>query len=92
MVLAALDLERRDAPVEAVVLDGTTLALVGRAESEADVEALATGLRGAAWARTVRAGSARGAGRRAALRPARDRRAAGLHASRESRAAAPAGR
>jgi hypothetical protein len=63
VVLAALDLERRDAPVEAVVLDGTTLALVGRAESEADVEALATGLRGAAWARTVRAGSARGGGR-----------------------------
>ena len=63
VVLAALDLERRDAPVEALVLDGATLALVGRAESEADVEALATGLRGAAWARTVRAGSARGAGR-----------------------------
>jgi hypothetical protein len=62
-VLAALDLERRDAPVEAVVLDGTTLALVGRADSEADVEALATGLRAAAWARTVRAGSARGGGR-----------------------------
>ena len=45
------------------MLDGATLALVGRADSDAEVEALATGLRAAAWARTVRAGSARGGGR-----------------------------
>jgi hypothetical protein len=63
VVLAALDLERRGAPVESVVLDGEALALVGRAESEADVDALAAGVRREAWARTVRAGSARGGGR-----------------------------
>ena len=63
LVLAALDLERRGAVVESVVIDGTTLALVGQAGSQADVDALAIGLRGAPWARAVRAGSARGAGR-----------------------------
>jgi hypothetical protein len=62
-VLASLDFERRGAVVESAVLDGTTLALVGRAESQADVDALATGLRGAPWARAIRAGSARGSGR-----------------------------
>ena len=62
LLLGALELEGR-APVESVVLDGTTLALVGEADSQANVDALAAGLRGAAWARTVRAGAARGIGR-----------------------------
>jgi hypothetical protein len=62
-VLAALELERRGALVESVMLDATTLALVGQAQSQADVDALATGLRGAPWARMVRAGSSRGSGR-----------------------------
>jgi hypothetical protein len=62
LLLGALDLEGR-ATVDSVVLDGTTLALVGQADSPANVDALAAGLRGAARARTVRAGTARGSGR-----------------------------
>jgi len=61
-LLGALDLDGR-APVESAVLDGTTLALVGQADSQANVDALSAGLRGAAWARTVRAGTTRGNGR-----------------------------
>jgi hypothetical protein len=61
-LLAALELEGR-APVESAVLEGTTLALVGQADSKASVDALAAGLRGAAWARAVRAGTSRGSGR-----------------------------
>jgi hypothetical protein len=60
--LAALDLERRERRSRRSCSTGDA-ALVGRADSEAEVEALATGLRAAAWARTVCAGSARGGGR-----------------------------
>lgn len=61
LLLADLELERRSAaPVDGLTLDGTTLALVGRAESDADVKALAESVRGAKWVRAVRAGSAQG--------------------------------
>jgi len=60
LLLAELALERRAALIDALSLDGTTLALVGRAESDADMKALAASLREAKWARAVRAGSAAG--------------------------------
>jgi len=59
LVLAGLDLDRRTAPVEALSLDGTTLALVGLADSDAELKALATSVRGTPWTRVLRAGSAR---------------------------------
>jgi len=39
------------------VLDGTTLAIVGRADSEEQATALADSVRQATWARSVRASS-----------------------------------
>jgi hypothetical protein len=56
-VLAALDLGRRAPLVERVVLEGATLAVVGRAESDADVKALVSAVRGKEWARSVSAAS-----------------------------------
>ena len=80
LLLSDLELERRSAaPVDGLTLDGTTLALVGRAESDADVKALAESVRGAKWVRAVRAGTCSGRRRsRAPLRLPRDGRAAGL--------------
>jgi len=62
VVLADLDLDRRAALVDSVALEGTTLAVVGRAESDADVSALAASVREAEWARAVRAGRRPGRG------------------------------
>jgi hypothetical protein len=61
-VLAALDLGRRAPLVERVVLEGATLAVVGRAESDADVKALASAVRGEGWARSVSSASRPGRG------------------------------
>ena len=58
LVVAQLELERRGSTVEALALEGGTLALVGRADSLADVDALAASLRGAGWTRSLRSGSA----------------------------------
>jgi hypothetical protein len=58
LVVAQLELERRGSTVDAVVLEGGTLALVGRAESQAELDALASSLRGAGFARALRSGSA----------------------------------
>lgn len=54
-VLADLDLGRRTPLVERLALEGTTLAVLGRAGSEADVSALAASVREESWARSVRA-------------------------------------
>jgi len=54
-VLADLALESRPLLVDAMALDGTTLAIVGRADSEPDATALADSVRQASWARAVRA-------------------------------------
>jgi hypothetical protein len=62
-LLADLDLGRRAPLVERVALEGATLAVVGRAETEADVKALASAVRGAGWARSVSAASRPGGGR-----------------------------
>jgi hypothetical protein len=60
LLLAELELDRRGAPVDGVTFEGGTLALVGRAESEAEWKALAESVRTAKWARVVRAGGALG--------------------------------
>lgn len=58
------------AEVEALALDGTTLAVVGRAASDADAAAFASAVRGANWARAVHEGRTRAAGEAGALRVA----------------------
>ena len=58
LVVAQLELERRGSTVDAASLEGGTLALVGRADSQAELDALAASLRAAAWARSIRSGSA----------------------------------
>jgi broad specificity phosphatase PhoE len=61
--LLLLDLEQQaKAEVEAVALEGATLAVVGRAESDADAAAFAAGVRDARWARAVHEGRARQGG------------------------------
>jgi len=60
LLLAELELERRGARVEGVTLEGRTLAIVGRAESEADWKTFAESVRAAKWARAVRSGGAPG--------------------------------
>jgi hypothetical protein len=60
LLLAELELDRQGAPVDGMTLGGGTLALVGRAESEADWKALAESVRAAKWARAVRSGGAPG--------------------------------
>jgi hypothetical protein len=58
LLLSDLDLDRKAAPVEAASLEGSELALVGRAESAADFQALLEAVRGAKWTREVRSASA----------------------------------
>lgn len=58
LVVGQLELERRASTIDAVVLDKGTLALVGRADSQEEVDAIASSLRGAAWTRSLRSGSA----------------------------------
>jgi hypothetical protein len=56
-VLAELDLGRRAPLVERVALEGAMLAVVGRAESDADVKALASAVREEEGARSASAAS-----------------------------------
>lgn len=58
LVVAQLELERRGSTVDAVSLEGGTLALVGRADSQSELDALASALRAAPWTRSIRSGSA----------------------------------
>jgi hypothetical protein len=60
--LPGLDLSRQDAArIDGVVVEGGTLTILGTAADQAAVERLATGIRGAPWAREVKAGrSSRG--------------------------------
>jgi hypothetical protein len=59
-VLAGLDLARRTPQIESVALEGQTLAILGRAGSEAEVEALADSVRAQDWSRSVSAAGRRG--------------------------------
>ncbi len=56
-VLADIALERWPLLVDSIALDGTTLAIVARADSEPDAKALADSVRQATWARAVRVSS-----------------------------------
>jgi Tfp pilus assembly protein PilN len=67
LLLLDLDLQAK-AEVEAVALEGARLAVVGRAESDADVAAFAGAVREAKWARAVREGRTREGGETGALR------------------------